>query len=1172
MAATLNTQENGRGVKPRLDAESLKELDSWIRKTNIAELSLNVERPCGNLLPVGRCDTDLVPLKISDPVPVSSPLRIPASRWEDTVDLSNLFKQGERRILIYGHSGAGKTTLCKKVVRAFYGEEMWRDLFVRVVWVPLRYLITWKGPRYGLAEMLHHIDRQQCPGDTSSSSAPQHYEEGSAFRETLFVLDGLEEVSTLLDMQCESGLREFLLALLNHTDVIITTQPNTPYPYDLQPPNVKLEATGWSLRSVMDYLDEDGVPRSVSQGVQSLLRRSPLLQGLVRFPVMLDALCFVWEETLADCPLSDTFTQVYQAITERLWRKDLKRWKELLPAYPLPEIEEHAKREIQRLEAMAFVWACSNLAGSQSDDRDAIRQRTRPEPGHEPFEPSFVLKPSAQGAQFIHPTIGMFLAASYFARQWTTKKALFSEDDILPNARCIETSPLDFLSSNRDLGQLNVMWRFVSGLLDAKGEHEIIPFLDAIEKEPRDLTGPPRVRLLIHCLSEALRLPPEDRNSRESRISGYLRHRMDSAMIAADPELPDTILFDVLRHTHAKKAVMGALETSGRHLSGEALEFLVGLARTWDYENRRFIHGAFQVNNWSLTETAEALAVDLFENHEYHISCLGKEVLENKGFFADTTVKALVKLLEHEDSRVRHGAAVVLSEQLRLPRVAKAALRKLRYQEDLLAKGLRRGSALSKADVDGLVRLLRCVKRVRANAVEALRNQAKLPEAALAGLVNLLKDEDNDVQRRAVAALQWRTTLPEATIAAIVELFEHRTSRVRANAVEALLKQAKLPEAALADLVNLLQDEDIDVQRRAVAALQWRTTLPEATIAAIVELFEHRTSRVRANAVEALLKQAKLPEAALADLVNLLQDEDIEDRTSRVRDIVAETLENASIFNFSALAALVGLLKDEENRILEIPTPALCSQTTRPEAAVATLVKLSEDRVRRVRAEAVEALCNQAILRERALVDLVNFLTDEDVNVQRCAVAALQWRMTLPEAIITAIGELFEHRTSRVRANAVEALRNQAILPERALAGLVNLLKDEDIDVQRRAVAALQWRMTLPEAIITAIGELFEHKTSRVRANAVADLNMQPVSTVTAWAVGLGLPRDETIQPTAIVDAIVKLYEERASCVRAYAAKALQKQANLPDLIVAAVVNLFEDKNEEIMPPPPFWQ
>ncbi|KAK0367960.1 hypothetical protein CLIM01_14682 [Colletotrichum limetticola] len=898
MAATLNTQENVRGVKPRLDAESLKELDSWIRKTNIAELSLNVERPCGNLLPVGRCDTNLVRLKISDPVPVSSPLRIPASRREDTVDLSNLFKQGERRILIYGHSGAGKTTLCKKVVRAFYGEEMWRDLFVRVVWVPLRYLIIWKGPRYGLAEMLHHIYRQQCPGDTSSSSAPQHYEEGSAFRETLFILDGLEEVSTLLDMQCESGLREFLLALLNHTDVIITTQPNTPYPYDLRPPNVKLEATGWSLRSVMDYLDEDGVPRSVSQGVQSLLRRSPLLQGLVRFPVMLDALCFVWEETLADCPLSDTFTQVYQAITERLWRKDLKRWKELLPAYPLSEIEEHAKREIQRLEAMAFVWACSNLAGSQSDDRDAIRQRTRPEPGHEPFEPSFVLKPSAQGAQFIHPTIGMFLAASYFARQWTTKKALFSEDDILPNARCIETSPLDFLSSNRDLGQLNVMWRFVSGLLDAKGEHEIIPFLDAIEKEPRDLTGPPRVRLLIHCLSEALRLPPEDRNSRESRISGYLRHRMDSAMIAANPELPDTILFDVLRHTHAKKAVMGALETSGRHLSGEALEFLVGLARTWDYDDRRFIHGAFQVNNWSLTEKAEALAVDLFENHEYHISCLGNEVLKNKGFFADTTVKALVKLLEHEDSRVRHGAAVVLSEQLRLPRVAKAALRKLRYQEDLLAKGLRRGSALSKADVDGLVRFLRCVKRVRANAVEALRNQAKLPEAALAGLVNLLKDEDNDVQRRAVAALHCQTFLPEATIAAIGELFEDRTSRVRANAVAVLNMQPVSTVTAWAADLGLPRDETIQ---------------PTAIVDAIVKLYEERASCVRAYAAKALQKQANLPDLIVAAVVNLF-----EDKNEEVRNEAAKVLYNQSTLSDTILNRIVELSKHQNQHLRSV--------------------------------------------------------------------------------------------------------------------------------------------------------------------------------------------------------------------------------------------------------------
>jgi uridine kinase len=44
------------------------------------------------------------------------------------------------RILIRGRAGVGKTTLCKKIVHEFTHGTMWRDLFDRVLWVPLRNL------------------------------------------------------------------------------------------------------------------------------------------------------------------------------------------------------------------------------------------------------------------------------------------------------------------------------------------------------------------------------------------------------------------------------------------------------------------------------------------------------------------------------------------------------------------------------------------------------------------------------------------------------------------------------------------------------------------------------------------------------------------------------------------------------------------------------------------------------------------------------------------------------------------------------------------------------------------------------------------------------------------------------------------------------------------------
>jgi adenylate kinase family enzyme len=66
-----------------------------------------------------------------------------------------------RRIYIHGRPGVGKTTLCKKAVHDCLHQGVWKDLFDRILWIPLRNL-TSHNNEYDLAKLLRDEFFSQC--------------------------------------------------------------------------------------------------------------------------------------------------------------------------------------------------------------------------------------------------------------------------------------------------------------------------------------------------------------------------------------------------------------------------------------------------------------------------------------------------------------------------------------------------------------------------------------------------------------------------------------------------------------------------------------------------------------------------------------------------------------------------------------------------------------------------------------------------------------------------------------------------------------------------------------------------------------------------------------------------------------------------------------------------
>jgi NACHT/LRR/PYD domain-containing protein 3 len=197
------------------------------------------------------------------------------------------------RVLIWGRAGMGKTTLCKKIVHDFYHHGLWRDLYDRVVWLPLRRLkllqhevhdvvgliqkeFFLNGPERNLVERLHEVVMQ---GDR-----------------TLFILDGLDEVSYALDP--DSSIGRILDSLLARPNVIITSRPHSTGTLDYKQTFLELETIGFFPQQVEEYIQclarQTNMSYRTTLEIHSFIKNRLLVQTLARTPIQLDAICYAW--------------------------------------------------------------------------------------------------------------------------------------------------------------------------------------------------------------------------------------------------------------------------------------------------------------------------------------------------------------------------------------------------------------------------------------------------------------------------------------------------------------------------------------------------------------------------------------------------------------------------------------------------------------------------------------------------------------------------------------------------------------------------------------------------------------------------------------------------------------------------------------------------------------
>ncbi|KAJ9130069.1 hypothetical protein NKR23_g12364 [Pleurostoma richardsiae] len=192
----------------------------------------------------------------------------------------------------------GKTTLCKKIVYDFVHHGVWRHLFDRVLCVPLRGLKGWGNSPYNF-ETLSRLEFFNESKDAKERESLAHAFCGALedeYARALFILDGLDEVSQEWDS--DTHPYGFLRTLLNEKDVIITSRPLAELPYGVNPVDLELETVEFHPKQISDYLKATFRDTEKIDKIQSFLRDHPLMQDLMRIPIQLDALCYIWRQDI----------------------------------------------------------------------------------------------------------------------------------------------------------------------------------------------------------------------------------------------------------------------------------------------------------------------------------------------------------------------------------------------------------------------------------------------------------------------------------------------------------------------------------------------------------------------------------------------------------------------------------------------------------------------------------------------------------------------------------------------------------------------------------------------------------------------------------------------------------------------------------------------------------
>jgi hypothetical protein len=744
---------------------------------------LRIKRLSGDFLDMEQCyinlsiiehqrknqDTKLQLEPTSSQFSLFNRLRITADTPEREVTLPDLFcdrklPDGQmiqpRRILIRGRAGVGKTTLCKKIVHDFYHKQMWAALFDRVIWIPLRRL---KGMLSLDEFFLRDYFSFQADRDDLVSKlwktvlVPGH-------KRTLWLLDGLDEISGYRNIS-GTDLTEAFNSLLSQDNVVITSRPYAINISDLTPFDLELETVGFHPSQVETYLAKTMKDPVITDQIHSFIRSHWLIQGLVRIPIQLDALCYSWnKDNFHSDALPQTMTEIYQAIELKLWQKDILNL-EKNNAGRLSEkvvktrrirhqIESFVTTEMRLLECLAFTGLYSDIIEFSPDHRDWLYEQPQfHQMSDDVLDRLSFLRTSDTSSQdksyhFLHLTFQEYFAARYFVQCLISEPSeplLCLKRDTLKGKSTMKISPEKFLQEEKYSGRYDVFWRFVTGLLHHTGKEKVSSFLEKIDREPRDLLGPAHQRLLMHCFSEITQAGDSELTGNGNDFLRRLREKMELGCIQ----------WSDYEHKYLEEMRLCSESEFPEHVLCEMLEKNF-LQRKRPHREKVLRALA---NRWHISFKLMDIISDFMDDSDLDVRLAAVRALGNQSPWSSKTLQAVTRRLDDKDRDVRWAAVDALGTQSPWP-------------PDILQAVMCRLD-----DKNGYARQA---------ALDALRAQSPWPPEILQAVMCRLDDENKDVRKQAVRAFGTQSPWTPEILQAVMCRLDDEDGAV-VSKIEALL-------------------------------------------------------------------------------------------------------------------------------------------------------------------------------------------------------------------------------------------------------------------------------------------------------------------------------------------------------------------------------------------------
>ncbi|KAJ5728031.1 nacht nucleoside triphosphatase [Penicillium malachiteum] len=821
--------------------------------------------------------------------------------------------------------------------------------------------------------------------------------------------------------------------LLCQPNVIITSRPNAALPASVKGIDLELETIGFYPDQVKAYLEADPRTKESAVEIQTFLNTHWLMQGLMRIPIQLDALCYTWEDfSGGDVP--DTMTRIYNAIEAKLWKKDVVRLgkmnegeaKQALPN----EIVHKTQPETEFLERLAFNGLCNDVINFTSEHRDRLVGKFSLSSTVNDVMSILSFPRSSESSRhedrsyhFFHLTFQEYFAARYIAQHWIDNKPLeylFGSEQELPS------DPIKFFQQNKYSPRYDVFWRFVAGFLSTKF-NKIADFFHEIEKAPLDLLGPIHQRLIMHCLVE---VPRESelscRKELERGLAKWLLFEYEinqSVSLAKEIEFPLQALHDAFCEGSDAMKLMAISRLCGREeIPASFLERGFLWLESDDYDFRKSAVHLLSLRPALSEGVIERMAAKL-KNDEPDIPSTVVDVLINRKNLPEQILEKIVSSVEDNRGMNQKTAFKILANQRAFSAEISKSIRLWQKSED---------------------------RMIRMGALVISISQDEVSPEVLENMASLMEDEDEALRAATLECLGALRFFPDIVLEGIAARLEDESLSVRLAALKALHGQKKLPEEILNTITNGLDNEDIEIRHQTLGAFLGRSDLSIEVLRGLCSRIENDDSDTNKYFASWTLADQ------LTDEITLRLARGLENGELVVRKIIMNTLRACQLLPEKAIESIAARMKDPD---------------------------------RGIRGSALLCLTCQQTLPDYLLEDMTMELYEENENFREAAIQYVgkKPRKSLSAEVLNCAYAMLKEKESYQRRCAVQCLGMQKFLPKPYLYGIVARLQDDDQDVRETAIDALDDRV-LSEDILNQIVTFLDSENLKTQLTVEAVL------------------------------------------------------------------------------------